>query len=154
MTTKTPAVPQELTITYAPVPGINRKMRVRIPDEGTLAVWAATGARFQQLGQEWAEQSEALADADPDSPELLAFQEQRRVQATRGLSRALTVIQSALIDDVDKDWIEDMLLGQRITLGHGLGVLSEVVNELRRVKATAPAAPTTGPVKKARRAAA
>lgn len=149
MTTKTPALPSEVEIVFSPVPGIQRTMKVHVPDEGALAVWSAVGGRFQQMGKEWKDQEALLADLEPDDPAVEAFEAQRRSQATRGLSRALTVVQSALVDEADRDWIEDMLLSQRFGLGDAMGVLTATVDALRAMRPKA--APTTGPAKKARR---
>ena len=152
MTAKTPALPEILTFTFEPMPGIRREMKVRTPDEGQLAVWAASAERFQTLGSEWAAQSEALAGRDEDDPDVLAFRQQRNEQATRALSRAMRIITTALVEQADRDWIEDGLLDRRFGLAEALGLISSAVDELRRLKASGTvAAPTTGPKTKTRR---
>jgi hypothetical protein len=121
-TSAPPTAPQILTVTFEPVPAIRRVLEVRTPDEGQLAVWAASGERFQSLGQEWAEAEEALKDLPEDHPEVLAFREQRSRQAARALSRALRIIGSALAHQADRDWVEDCLLERRFQLGDALGI--------------------------------
>lgn len=147
--TKTPQLPPTLEIPFAPVPGVFRKLKVRTPDEGTLAVWASTGARFQQLGDEWKATEAALAELPEDDPAHEAFRTQRSSQTTRGLSRALSIVKAALVEEADQDWVEDMLLGQQFDLSAALGILSATINELSKLKPQA--APTTGPAKKAKR---
>lgn len=149
MATKTPTIPPILTITFQPIPGIVRKMDVRTPDEGALAVWAASGARFEQLGAEWHATEESMADLPDNDPAREEFRRQRSHQTTRALSRGLTLIQSVLANEADRDWIEDMLLNQRFGLGEALGILSETVKELRQLKPAGVSA--SGPAKKTRR---
>jgi len=150
--TKTPAVPNTLTFTFEPKPGIRRELTVHTPDESTLAVWAASAERFQTLGAEWAAGNEALAGKDDDDPDVQAFRQQRNEQATRALSRAMKIVTAALVNQVDRDWIEDQMLDRKFGLGETLGVITCAVEELRRIRGSAAlAAPTNGPVKKARR---
>lgn len=149
MTTKAPALPPTLTFTFNPKPGVTRELEVLTPDEGTLAVWASSAERFSGLGAEWAAQSEALAGRDDDDPDVVEFRTVRNEQATRALSRAMKIITSALVKPADRDWVEDCLLDRKFGLPEALGVISGAVDELRRIKGEqAPAAPTTGPVKK------
>lgn len=149
MTTKAPALPPTLTFIFNPKPGVSRELEVHTPDEGTLAVWAASAERFSGLGAEWAAESEALAGRDEDDPELVEWRAKRNEQATRALSRAMKIVTSALVKTIDRDWIEDALLDRKFGLPEALGVISGAVDELRRIKGEqAPAAPTNGPVKK------
>jgi hypothetical protein len=150
--TKTDAVPPTLTFTFAPVAGVRRELIVHTPDEGQLAVWAASAERFKDLGAEWAEQGEALAGRDEDDPDVVAFRAQRNQQATRALTRAMKIVTSALVKQDDRDWIEELLLDRKIQLGDALGVITGAVEELKRLRGErALTAPTNGPVKKARR---
>lgn len=151
-TAATPAAPPTLTFLFEPVPGLRRTLEVHTPDEGQLAVWAASGERFQTLGQEWADGQEAVKDLPDDHPDVLAFRELRSQQMARALSRALRIIGSALAKQADRDWVEDCLLERRFQLGDALGILSGAVDEMRRQRAENPAAPKSGPIKKARRA--
>lgn len=151
MTTTPNGLPPTLTFTFAPVPGISRQLTTHTPDEGTLAVWSASAERFSKLGAEWADESEALAGRADDDPDVLAFRARRNQQATRALVRAMKIVTSALVDPDDGDWIEEMLLERKIGLGDALGVITGAVAELQRIKGTISAAPTNGPVKKARR---
>jgi hypothetical protein len=152
MTAKTVEIPPILTFVFAPLPGIRRELKVHTPDEGQLAVWAASAERFSTLGAEWASQSEALAGRDEDDPDVLAFRQQRNEQATRALTRAMKIVTSALVEQADRDWIEDGLLDRKFGLTEALGVITGAVEELRRLKGSAAlAAPTNGPAKKARR---
>lgn len=148
-----PALPETLTFIFEPKPGIRRELIVHTPDEGQLAVWAASAERFQTLGSEWAASAEALAGRDDNDPDVLAFRAERNEQATRALTRAIKIVTSALVRQADRDWIEDQMLDRKFGLAETLGVITGAVEELRRLKgASASTAPTTGPVKKARRA--
>jgi hypothetical protein len=151
MTSKAPALPEILTFIFEPKPGIRRELAVHTPDEGQLAVWAASAERFQTLGAEWAAGAEALAGRDEDDPDVQAFREQRNEQATRALTRAMKIVTSALVKQVDRDWIEDQMLDRKFGLAETLGVITGAVEELRRIRGAAALAPTTGPVKKTRR---
>lgn len=152
MTTKAPAHPPTLTFTFNPKPGISRELEVHTPDEGTLAVWASSAERFSTLGAEWAAQSEALTGRDDDDPDVVEFRTVRNEQATRALTRAMKIITSALVKPADRDWIEDGILDRKLNLTDALGVISGAVDALRRIKGEqAPAVPTTGPKKTAKR---
>lgn len=145
-------LPPTLSFLYAPVPGVSRQLTVHTPDESTLAVWSASADRFQSLGAEWADESDVLAGRDEDDPDVKAFRTRRGQQATRALTRAMKIITSALVDPADGDWIEELMLDRKISLSDALGVITGAVTELQRVRgAAALAAPTAGPVKKARR---
>lgn len=151
MTSKAPALPEILTFIFEPKPGIRRELSVYTPDEGQLAVWAASAERFQTLGAEWAAGAEALAGRDEDDPDVLEFRAQRNEQATRALTRAMKIVTSALVKQADRDWIEDQMLDRKFGLAETLGVITGAVEELRRVRGATPVAPANGPVKKARR---
>lgn len=142
----TTAAPDILDVPFEYAPDRVRHMRVRVPDEGQLAVWAATAERFSSLGDEWRAQAEALAGRDEDDPDMVAFRQQRAEQGTRALSRALKIINSALADQHDRDWVEDQLLEHAMTLGSALGIITAAVEVLQTRKRVQ--APTNGPAAK------
>lgn len=146
MTTTTPPT---VDIDFAPVPGVRRALTVRVPDENQLAVWAASGERFQTLGEDWRAEEAALADLPADGPEWAEYRTRKAQQATRALARGMRLIRSALANERDADWVEDCLLDGRFRLGDALGILTGAVDQLRQHKAEK--APTNGPAKKAHR---
>lgn len=152
MTTATPAAPaapETVEFVFSPLPGISRAMLANVPNEGQLAVWSASAERLQSLGQEWAETRAALGERDEDDPDLAAFRQQQGEQASRALVRVLKIINTLLVRQADRDWIEDSLLEGRFKLGDAMGVLASALDAMKaRRKAETSA---SGPAKKARR---
>jgi hypothetical protein len=121
--------------TFTPRPGVSRVVTVRVPDENALAVWVATGERFQSMGEEWDTTQQMLADRPDDDPDLIEFKNIRGQQATRALGRGLRIIKSALVKESDRDWVDECLLEQKFTLGEALGIVTGAIEELKRRKA-------------------
>lgn len=105
-----------------------RKMTVRMPGPEQLAVWQRTARR--------------MAGVDPQA---LTSEE-----AMKLLDRGLRVIQSVLVDAADRDWLEDQLLDGNTTLEEAAKIVTLAMDAFND---NGKAAPKTGPVKKARRAA-
>lgn len=147
--------PTTIEYEFAPAPGVRRVLHVRVPDENALAVWMATGDRFASMGSEWATTEAALAGRSEDDPDLLEFRKLRREQSMNALARAAKVVVTALDRQSDRDWIEDEMLEQRLTIAQVMGILSGAVEQLRREKVgqQVAEAPKTGPKKAARRSA-
>lgn len=138
---------------FAPAPGVRRMLHVRVPDENALAVWMATGQRFSDMGAEWSATEAMLAGRPDDDPDVQEFRKLRRDQAMRAVARAAKVVVTALDRQADRDWVEDEMLEQRLTIGQVMGILSGAVEQLRQERIAQPVAeaPKNGPKKTARR---
>lgn len=141
--------PRTVEILFTPAPGVRRAMTVQVPDENQLAVWAASGERYQAMGEEWAAEEAALASADPTGPEWAEYRSRKATQATKALARGVRLIRSALVGERDGDWVEEKLLDGAFNLGDALGILTQAIAEMKSQRADQ--APAAGPAKKARR---
>lgn len=111
-----------------PVGEANRDMVIVIPGPAQLAVWPRTIERLQRVSD----------------PGKLGGDE-----AVKLLGRALSLIESVLVDEDDKFWIEDQLLQGRMELQDAAQVLVLAAEQFRKLRGNQ--APTTGPQPKARR---
>lgn len=89
-----------------------RTVVVKLPTSEQLAIYRRMSLEFQQLAK----------DGGAEKMELDA--------ALRHLDRATRLIQSILRDDVDRDWIEDMLLDGKVTLEECTGLLTDAFRRL------------------------
>lgn len=153
MATKTPPATPELSIDLPLRDGTARPMRCVFPNENQLAVWQSAGERFTRLGEDWARREQALSNLPDDDPRVEAFRKERNQQAGRTLSRALTMIKSALADDRDRDWLEDQLLYNELDLSDALKVLTLLSDKLAETRQERQAATKKVPAGKARLAA-
>lgn len=139
-TAKAPATIPDLYINLPLPDGTARRMRGTVPTESQLAVWQSAGERFSRLGDDWKRREQALSHLPDDSELVVKFRSERNQQAGRTLSRALTMIQSALADQHDRDWLEDALLFGELDLSAALNVitlLSDALRDSKPVKAAA-----------------
>lgn len=102
-----------------------RRMNVVMPTPDQLAIWQRTATRLQ-----------ATDGLTPG--EIMKL-----------LQRAVTLIGSVLVDEVDRDWVEEALLAGDIDLMGAAAILTVALEELAG-KAKA-AAPKNGPAPRARR---
>lgn len=105
-----------------------RDLTVSMPTPEQLAVWQRTAKRMTGV----------------DTANLTGE------EAMKLLDRGLRVIQSVLPDEADREWLEDELLDGNLTLEAAAGIVTKAV-AAHNTNGKA-AAPTAGPVKKARRA--
>lgn len=103
-----------------------RTMNVVMPTPDQLAIWQRTALKLQG-----------------------ATQGMGNDEIMRLLQRAVTLIGSVLVDEVDRDWVEEALLAGDLDL---MGAAAIVTLAVEHLSASAKAkAPRTGPAPKARR---
>lgn len=103
-----------------------RKMTVRMPGPEQLAVWQRTAKR--------------MAGVDPDSVD--------GTTAMKLLDRGLRFIQSVLVHEADRDWLEDQLLDGNLTLEEAARIVTLAMDAFADTKPAGKPAPA----KRARRA--
>ena len=136
--TTAPAAAPDLFINLPLPDGTARRMRGVFPTESQLAVWQSSGERFSRLGEDWKRRAEALSNLPDDDERVVKFKQDRNQQAGRTLARALTMIQSALAEQSDRDWLEDALLFGELDLSDALQVITLLSDALRNVKPVKP----------------
>jgi hypothetical protein len=109
-----------------------RRLNVVMPTAEQLAIWQRTALKLQAAG---------------------AAGGMTGAEAMKLLQRILTLMGSVLVDEVDRDWIEDAILGGDLDLMGAAAIVSLALTELSRQAETlgAKAAPRNGPAPKARR---
>jgi hypothetical protein len=107
-----------------------RRMEVRVPSPEQLAVWQSIGETFTRLGSEWSHQSAAVADLPADHPDAVAVRSKQNRQAIRGVGRSVKLIKSVLVNEIDHEWVDDMLL-EGANLDEMLRIVSHAVDAIR-----------------------
>jgi hypothetical protein len=139
-----PTTPEPLFINFAAHEGsAPRRMLARIPSPEQLAVWQNIGETFTRLGDEWRHQSAAVANLPTDHPRAVAVRSTQNRQAVRGIGRSVKLIKSVLVDEVDHEWVDDMIM-EGVTIEKMLGIVTEAVNELSRRAEANGRKPSTG----------
>jgi hypothetical protein len=134
--------PGKLYIDFAAVEtDTPRRMAVRTPTPEQLAVWQTNADRFTQMGANWNNRARALASMPPGHPEVVAFEKTRNQEATQALSRALKVVNSVLVEDTDRYWLEDQLMEGRLNLAGAFQIVTLTVEALRARRDTDSPAP-------------
>ena len=110
------------TITYR-----GRTMRVQMPSADQLAVWQRTATK--------------LANATG-----LGVEETMKL-----IQRAITMIATVLVDEVDRDWVEESILHGDMDIMGAAAILTMAIEKLvAQAQTKAATAPRNGPVAKAR----
>lgn len=112
-----------------------RELTVRRPAPEQLGVWSRTAGRLNKVR---------------DAAGAMT-KEQQGQEAAKLLGLAIKIIESVLVEEADKEWLEDrMLAGGKggLKLERASDIITLTVTEFNQTRA---AAPTTGPVPKARR---
>lgn len=151
MTTKTAARPAKKTAAtvasvpeepqtgqtpdQAPITFMGRKILVQAPTAEQIGVWQRTARRFEDAD---------LTHRPGDSPDVLVAKNRK---AGKLLDRGIKIIESVLVDEDDRDWLEDQLLDRVMTLGEAANIISLAVDAFGQAEQ----APRTGPAPKARR---
>lgn len=138
----------------APVPSgtitfRGRVMAYRKPTPDQLAVWKMIADRGQALAKDLANPQPCPTCQGSGCEECDQTGSGHTVTILRLFKRTMTIISSVLVDEVDRDWIEDEMIAGRIQLVDA----SQIVNlTVQQMIADQPRqAPRNGPVAKARR---
>lgn len=141
-TTRTPAAPKTtestdpLFIDFAwPERSAPRHMQVRIPGAEQLAVWQSIGETFTRLGAEWEHQKSTVAHLAADAPEVVGMRAIQARQAIRGVNRSIKLIKSVLVNEIDHEWVDDVIM-DGATIEQMLGIVTKAVDKMREQAAT------------------
>lgn len=130
-----------------------RVMKVRTPTDDQLALWKRIATRASQLdrsGTKPCPQCKGAREVDGEPCEACGGSGDATTAAVlRLFDQAMTIIGSVLVDEADKNWLEDELLGGALDLPAAAEVVRLAVDSMiANRRATAP---RNGPPPKARR---
>lgn len=117
--------------------GLPRRMQVRIPGAEQLAVWQSIGETFTRLGAEWEHQKASVAHLPADAPEVVGMHAIQGRQAIRGVNRSIRLINSILVNDIDREWVEDQIM-DGATIEQMLGIVTKAVDAMREQAVSSP----------------
>lgn len=134
-----------------------RVMKVTRPTEDQLALWQRISTRAQAFTRQDMTpkpcpdcQGTGVVGADESRCETCAGSGDANVRgALRLFNQTMNIITSVLVDEVDKDWLEDQLVEGKIDLLDASDVLTLTVSAL--ITSRRQTAPRHGPAPKARR---
>ena len=132
-----------------------RVMRVRRPGEDQLALWQRIATRAQAFQREAqtpkpcpeCKGTGVGADEDRCGP-CAGTGDANTTAALRLYNQALNIVMSVLVDEGDRDWVEDELIAGTVDLIGASEIVGLTVSALVTGRVTAP---RNGPVRKARR---
>lgn len=125
-----------------------RVMAFQRPSPDQLAVWKMIADRAQRIGRDLATPKPCPDCQGKGCDECQGTGSAHTVTIFKLFNRAMAIVSSVLLDEADKDWLEDELIAGRVDVR----AASEIVNlAVAAMVASKPAAPTTGPAPKARR---
>lgn len=126
-----------------------RTMKVRRPDDEQLALWSRIATRAQAFGRA-ARTSKPCGDCqgsgvrgDERCDRCAGTGDGDVAQVLRLYNQALSIVTSVLVDEADKDWLEDQLIEKTIDLVGASEIVSLTVTAL--ITSRKPAAPKHGP---------
>lgn len=133
-----------------------RVMAVTRPSEDQMALWQRIATRAQTFQRESqtpkpcpdCQGTGALA-GDDTCQACAGTGDANTRTALRLFNQTMNIITSVLVDEADKDWLEDELVGGAIDLVDASEILTLTVSAL--IASRRQAAPRTGPAPKARR---
>lgn len=138
----------------APVPAgtitfRGRVMAFRKPNADQLAVWKMIAERAQRNAREFETPKPCPDCQGTGCDQCQGTGSAHTATIFKLFDRAMAIISSVLIDEADKDWLEDELIAGRVNLQ----AASEIVNltVAAMIASRGSAAPRNGPVLKARR---
>lgn len=135
MTEQTAPDPGATTVPEREIEFLGRQIWVHMPTPEQILVWQRTAKRLQNFGEE-------------------AVSGQQVLQA---LERLRLIIDSVIIHQVDKDWLDDEMLDRNITMNQAVDLIPQTIEAFaeddNRASRRA-AAKKTPPAKKAARKAA
>lgn len=128
----------------------DRVIAINRPTSDQLAVWKMVADRAQAAARELATNPNKPCTACKGSGCDECGQTGSSSLATvlKLFRRAMTIISSILVDEADRDWLEDELIAGRLDLVGASEIVSLAVQQITGAQ---PAAPRNGPAPKARR---
>lgn len=126
-----------------------RVMAIRRPTADQLAVWKMLAGRAQSVDRDLQTPRPCPECTGQGCEECGGTGSAHTAKIFKLFNRAVSIISSLLVDEADKDWLEDELIAGRLDIAAASEITKLAISSL--VANQPAAAPRTGPAPKARR---